>query len=91
MIRPAYITCTWSQRPATTPRSWVTKMTAIPSSRWSLDQLQDLGLHGHVEGRRGLVGDQELRAGDERHRDHHPLAHAARELVGIEVDPPPRR
>jgi hypothetical protein len=64
MIRPAYMTCTRSQSPDTTPRSWVTKMTAIPSSRCILrDQLQDLRLHGHVEGRRGLVGDQELRAG----------------------------
>jgi hypothetical protein len=32
-MRPAYITCTRSQRPETTPRSWVMKITAMPSSR----------------------------------------------------------
>ena len=41
-----------------------------------------------VERRRRLVGDDQVRVVDERHRDHHPLAHAARELMGIVVDPP---
>jgi len=31
--------------------------------------------------------DEQLRVAGERHRDHHPLAHAARELVGIVVRP----
>ena len=51
-----------------------------------LHQLEDLRLHGHVERRRRLVRDQELRVAGERHRDHHALAHAARELVRIVVD-----
>ena len=44
---------------------------------------EDLGLHGDVQRRRRLVGDQEARAERERHGDHHALPHAARELVGV--------
>jgi hypothetical protein len=44
-----------------------------------LQQLQDLGLDDHVERAGGLVG--------QRHRDHHPLALAAGELVGIGAEP----
>ena len=51
------------------------------------DQLEDLGLDRDVERRRRLVGDQEVGVARERHRDHHPLAHAARELVRVVVDP----
>ena len=51
-------------------------------------QLEDLRLRRHVEGRRRLVGDEQRRLVDERHRDHHALAHAAGELVRIVVDPP---
>ena len=40
-------------------------------------QLEDLGLHRHVQGRRRLVGDQEFRFERHRHGDHHALAHAA--------------
>ena len=47
---------------ATTPRSWVTNSTAAP---WrccrSLDQLQHLALHGDVERRGRLVGDDQAR------------------------------
>ena len=42
---------------------------------------------GDVERRRGFVGDEQLRCAGHRHRDHHPLAHAARELMRIVVDP----
>ena len=49
----------------------------------AVDQLEDLRLHGHVERRRRLVGDQHVRVVDERHRDHRALAHAARELVRV--------
>jgi hypothetical protein len=45
-----------------------------------------LRLHGDIEGGRGLVGDQDVRAQRERHRDHDPLPLAARELMGIIVD-----
>ncbi len=51
------------------------------------DQIQDLGLHGDVQGRGGLVGDEQLGVAGQGHRDHGPLAHAARELVRVIVDP----
>jgi hypothetical protein len=50
------------------------------------DQLQDLRLDRHVQRRGRLVGDQERRLPRQRHRDHHSLAHAARELVRITVE-----
>ena len=49
-------------------------------------QLEDLGLHGHVEGRGRLVGDDQPRVEHERHRDDHALLLAARELVRVVVD-----
>ena len=52
-----------------------------------LQQLQDLGLHGDVECRGRLVGDQQVRFVGERHRDHHALALPAGELVRIGVEP----
>ena len=48
-----------------------------------LEELQDLRLHGDVERGRRLVGDEEVRAVGERHRDHHALALAAGELMRI--------
>ena len=50
-------------------------------------QLEDLRLHGDVQSRGRLVGDQEVGLAQERHGDHHPLAHAARELVRVHVEP----
>ena len=50
-----------------------------------LQQRQDLRLDGDVEGGGRLVGDQQLRPADQRHRDHDPLPHAARELVRVGV------
>ena len=38
------------------------------------EQLEDLRLHGDVERRRRLVGDQEIGVVGERHGDHHALA-----------------
>ena len=46
------------------------------------EQVEDLSLHRHVERRRRLVGDQQLRVVQQRHRDHRALAHAPGELVG---------
>ena len=57
---PAYITIISSASSATTPRSWVIMMMAMPKSSAAADQLEDLRLDGHVERRRGLVGDQQL-------------------------------
>ena len=56
----------------------------------SLEQLQDLGLDHHVEGRGGLVADDDRRIAGERHRDHRPLAHPAGELVRVRPGPGPR-
>ena len=52
-----------------------------------LQQLQDLGLDGDVEGRRRLVGDEQVRLVGQRHGDHHPLLLAARELMRVGVEP----
>ena len=46
-----------------------------------LQELQDLRLHGHVERRRRLVGDEEIGAVGESHRDHHALALTAGQLM----------
>ena len=48
-----------------------------------LQQFEDLRLHGDVERRRRLVGDEKVRLVGERHRDHHALPLAAGELVRI--------
>ena len=47
------------------------------------EQVQDLILDGHVERRRRLVAEQQLRLARERDRDHDALAQAARELVRV--------
>ena len=45
---------------ATTPRSWVIRMTAVPNSSFSCPiRLEDLRLDRHVERGRRLVGDQQ--------------------------------
>ena len=62
------------------------RMIAVPSLRAQrAHQLEDLRLDGDVERGGRLVGDQQPRVAGERHRDHHALAHAARELVRIVV------
>ena len=48
-----------------------------------LDQREDLRLDGDVERGGRLVGDQQPRPADQRHRDHHALAHPAGELERI--------
>ena len=47
------------------------------------EKVHDLRLHGDIERGGGLVGDEDARVLGERHGDHHALAHAAGELVGI--------
>ena len=49
------------------------------------DQVHHGLLRGDVEAGGGLVGDQQLRPAGERQRDHHALAHAARQLERIGV------
>ena len=54
------------------------------------DQVEDLRLHGDVERRGRLVGEQQLRPAGQGDGDHHPLAHAARQLVRVLAHPPRR-
>ena len=53
-------------------------------------QVEDLRLDRDVERGGRLVGDQQLGLGGERHRDHHALRLAARELVRERLGPPRR-
>ena len=48
-----------------------------------VDEVQNLSLNGHVERRRRLVGDEEVGAQAQAHRDHRALAHPAGELVRV--------
>ena len=50
-----------------------------------LHQAQDPGLHRHVQGGGRLVSDQQAGAAGDGHGDHHPLALAAGEAVGVLV------
>ena len=50
-------------------------------------QVQDLGLDGHIQGRGGLIENQHIGLGQQRHGDHHALAHAAGQFMGILVEP----
>ena len=50
------------------------------------DQSQDLLLHGHVERRRRLVGDDQPRLQARTRSDQHALAHAAGKLMRIAAE-----
>jgi hypothetical protein len=50
------------------------------------EELEDLRLHGDVEGGGGLVGEEELGLAGECDGDHDALAHAAGELVRVVVE-----
>ena len=85
------MTATVSHISATTPRSCVIRMMAMPSCSCSCaQQVQDLRLGGDVQRRGRLVGDQDARAAGQGHGDHGPLAQAAGELEGVLVDAPLR-
>ena len=51
-------------------------------------QRHDLRLHRHVQRGRGFVRDEQLGSAQQRHGDHHPLPHAAREFVRIKPHAP---
>ena len=53
-------------------------------------ELDDLVLDRHVEPGGRLVGDQQFAAAGDGHGDHHPLRHAAGELVRVGAHPPLR-
>jgi hypothetical protein len=55
------------------PTSWVTNMTAMPSSRCNSRKSSDLDLNGNVERSCRLVGQQYRRVARQRQRDHRPL------------------
>ena len=55
-----------------------------------LEEVEDLRLHRDVERGGGLVGEEHRRAAGERDRDRDALAHAARQLVRVLVEPPSR-
>ena len=64
--------------------------TAKPSWACSASQLiQQLLLHHHVQRRGRFVQDQQRRAQRQGDGDHRPLAHAARQLVGVTAGPRP--
>ena len=52
-----------------------------------LDQAHDFSLHGDIEGRGGLVGDEDARLAGERHGNRHTLSHAAGELMWVLAQP----
>src|SRR5262245_6119529 len=54
------------------------------------DQLQNLRLYRHVECRRWLVGDKQAGVCRDGNSNHHTLAHAAAELMGIAAQAPLR-
>ena len=75
---------TRSQRSATTPRSWVTKITAMPVRACSVRSRSRICACTVTSS--AVVGSSAMSSRgshDERHRDHRPLAHAARELVRV--------
>ncbi|GAA4982808.1 hypothetical protein GCM10025734_04320 [Kitasatospora paranensis] len=51
------------------------------------EEVEDLRLHGDVQGGGGFVGDEDVGLAHQRHGDHGALAHAAGELVGVAVGP----
>ncbi len=81
---PAYITTTRSAVSAIRPQ--IVGDEHDRSSRTLLHlahQLQNLRLDRHIQRRRRLVGDLYFGIAGQRHCNHHPLAHAAAELVRI--------
>ena len=81
---PRYITSTRSLTYSITFRSCEMKMyVRLRSAFSSSEQVQHLRLHRLVERGHRLVQHEELRVEHQRPRDVHPLALAARQLVGI--------
>ncbi len=83
-IFPAYMIHIRSAILACTPISWVTMMIVFCSFLWiSLSSWTHPALHDHIQGGGGFIADDDLRLEQGRQGDRHPLAHAARKLVGI--------
>ena len=83
------MTSTRSQNEETRCRSWLIRISPMPRLLHQIvEDGQHCVLHGDVERGGGFVGDQEIGLGDQHHGDHDALAHAAGELVRIEVVDP---
>ena len=88
---PAYMTTTRSTSRATTPRSWVTQIVVMPSSRRSSSTSARICCWMVTS--RAVVGSSAISSrGPHRQSagDHHPLAHAAGELMGVRARGPLR-
>ena len=86
--RPAYITAMVSAISISSDRSWVMNRIGEAEPVTQRGQLlQDLPLGDHVQRGGRLVHDHDLRLQRQRHRDHDPLPHAARQLVRIAAQP----
>ena len=48
-----------------------------------LKVIEDLALHGHIQGRGRFIGDQQLGPAGQRDRNQRALTHAARQLVWV--------
>ena len=84
---PPYMTSTRSAISATTPRSWVIRITEPSSPRSSSSSSM---ICAWIVTSSAVVGSSAIRIRGrfgERHRDHRALAHAARELVRVAVHP----
>ena len=85
---PAYITMISSVRPATTPRSWVTRIIAIARCRCCACSRSRICACTVTSS--AVVGSSAMSSSgphDERHGDGDPLAHPARQLVRVLVEP----
>ena len=85
-IRPAYMTQDAPQNSATMPRLCVIRITAIRARTGRSARSRTCACVVTSSGRR-LVRDDDVRLVRERDGDHHPLAHAARVLVRVVVEP----
>ena len=84
---PAYITSTREQTLAMTPRSWLIRIDGGAQIGVQLaQQVEDLRLDRHVQRRGRLVGQEQRGLVANPHRQHHPLAHTAGELVRIDAE-----
>ena len=82
-MRPSSTSATRSQR-AARRRSWVTRSSVAPSSRFSVEQqFDDLPPGVVVEIAGGLVGEDDLGTRRQRAGDRHALLLAARQLARI--------
>ena len=84
------------RHPVTDPRQGAQVVGDVDDGevRLPLELLQEpqvLGLDGDVQRRGGLVGDEDPRAGGDGRGPHHPLAHAAAELMRVVSQPRLRR